>query len=135
MPDFFVPIDTTRYTDYHRNLVAQGIVIRSTTGYIEQHREELKKKYKDFEDFDKKFEIDDAFMDEVRALANKEGIKFDESQYNRSLPLIKTQLKALIARDLWDMSEYYQVMNSTNESVLQALRVLNEGTYEQVITQ
>ena len=133
MPDFFVPIDTTRYTDYHRNIVAKGVVIRSTTGYIERHREELKRTYKDFERFNKKFEIDEAFMADVRALADKEGVKFDEAQYNRSLPLIKTQLKALIARDLWDMSEYYQVMNTTNESVLQALRVLEEGAYEQVI--
>ena len=135
MPDFFVPIDTTRYTDYHRNLVAQGVIIRSTTGYIEHHRKELQRKYKDFNSFNQKFEIDDAFMADMRTLADKEGVKFDEMQYNRSLPLIKTQLKALIARDLWDMSEYYQVMNITNESVQQALRVLNEGTYEKVIAQ
>ena len=59
----------------------------------------------------------------------KEKIKFDEEQYNRALPLVRTQLKALIARDLWDMSEYYQVMNATNESVQQALKVLREGKY------
>lgn len=41
MPDFFVPIDTTQYTDYHRNLVAKGVVIKATTGYIEKHRKEL----------------------------------------------------------------------------------------------
>ena len=134
MPDFFVPIDTTRYSDYHRDLVARGVVIRSTTGYIERHRTELKKKYKNFESFNKKFEIDDDFMADVRAMADKEKIKFDQAQYERSLPLIKTQLKALIARDLWDMSEYFQVMNTTNESVQQALRVLGEGAYEKTIT-
>ena len=62
-----------------------------------------------------------------------EKIKFDEKQYNQSLPLIKTQLKALIARDLWDMNEYFQVMNSTNQSVQQALKVLNEGIYSTII--
>ena len=134
MPDFFVPIDTTRYSDYHRDLVARGVIIRSTTGYIEQHRAELKKRYKDFESFNRKFNIDDDFMADVRALADKENIKFDEAQYERSLPLIKTQLKALIARDMWDMSEYFQVMNTTNESVRQALKVLGEGAYERTIT-
>ena len=129
MPDFFVPIDTTQYTDYHRQLVAKGVIIRSTTGYIEKHRDELKKKYRNFEAFNRKFEIDDAFMADVRALADKEKVKFDQAQYDRSLPLIRTQLKALIARDLWDMNEYFEVMNQTNESVQQALRVLNEGKY------
>ena len=135
MPDFFVPIDTTRYTGYHRQLSAKGVIIRSTTGYIEQHRQKLKKQYKDFEAFDRKFEIDDSFMANVRALADKEGIAFDQEQYDRSLPLIKVQLKALIARDLWDMNEYFRVMNTADPVVGQALRVLNEGAYEKVITQ
>lgn len=38
MPDFFVPIDTTQYTDYHRNLVAKGVVIKTTMKFIENHR-------------------------------------------------------------------------------------------------
>lgn len=133
MPDFFVPIDTTLYTDWHRNLVAKGVVIRSTTGYIEQHRQELKSKYKDFNAFNKKFAIDDDFLQDVLSLAEKEKVAFNEEQYQRSLPLLKTQLKALIARDLWDMSEYFQVMNTADRTVQQALKVLNEGGYEQVM--
>lgn len=132
MPDFFVPIDTTQYTDYHRNLVAKGVVIKTTMKFIENHRKELKNKYKKFESFNGKFEVDEEMLSEMRAAADKEKIKFDEEQYNKSLPLIKTQLKALIARDLWDMNEYFQVMNTTNNSVKQALKVLNEGTYEKV---
>lgn len=133
MPDYFVPIDTTQYTDYHRNLVAKGVVIKATTGYIEKHRKELNDKYKKFETFNDKFEIDDNFLADIRALADKEKIEFDEKQCNQSLPLIKTQLKALIARDLWDMNEYFQVMNSTNNSVQQALKILQDGTYEQTL--
>ena len=133
MPDFFVPMDTARYTDYHRHIVAKGVVIRSTTGYIERHREELKAKYKDFDTFNKKFEIDEAFLADMRALADEAKVKFDEAQYERSLPLIKTQLKALIARDLWDMNEYFRVMNTVDETVQQGLRVLNDGLYEKIM--
>ncbi len=134
MPDFFVPIDTTLYTDWHRNLVAKGVIIRSTTGYIEKHRQELKERYKDFKAFNRKFEIDDTFMADVKTLAEKEKIAFNEEQYVQSLPLVKTQLKALIARDLWDMNEYFQVMNTTDRTVQQALKVLNEGGYEQIMS-
>ena len=134
MPDFFVPIDTTLYTDWHRNLVAKGVIIRSTTGYIEKHRQELKERYKDFKAFNRKFEIDDTFMADVKALAEKEKIAFNEEQYVQSLPLVQTQLKALIARDLWDMNEYFQVMNTTDRTVQQALKVLNEGGYEQIMS-
>lgn len=133
MPDFFVPIDTTRYTDYHRNLVAKGVVIKGVAKYIEKHRKELQNLYKKFEAFNEKFEIDDEMLAGLRTLADNEKIAFNEEQYSRSLPLIKTQLKALIARDLWDMNEYFQVMNATNSSVDQALKILNEGKYEETI--
>lgn len=133
MPDFFVPIDTTQYTDYHRNLVAKGVVIKTTMKFIEKNRKELQNKYKKFETFNDKFEISDEVLANMRSLTDQEKIKFDEKQYQKSLPLIKTQLKALIARDLWDMNEYFQIMNTTNNSVLQALKVLNEGAYEKVV--
>ena len=62
MPDYFVPIDTTLYTDYHRNLVAKGAVIKFTMQFIEGHRKELKNKYKKFESFDEKFVVDDDML-------------------------------------------------------------------------
>lgn len=133
MPDFFVPIDTTQYTDYHRNLVAKGVIIKATTGYIEKNRKDLKNRYKKFEDFNDKFEIEDDFLTDIRTLADKEKIEFNEKQFNQSLPLIKTQLKALIARDLWDMNEYFQIMNSSNSSVQQALKVLHGNIYDKII--
>ena len=93
----------------------------------------MQNKYKKFETFNDKFEISDEVLANMRSLADQEKIKFDEKQHQKSLPLIKTQLKALIARDLWDMNEYFQIMNTTNNSVLQALKVLNEGAYEKVV--
>ena len=63
-------------------------------------------------------------------MREKEGVKLNEEQYQKALPLIKTQLKALIARDLWDMNEYFRVMNTTNESVQKALEILRSGEYQ-----
>ena len=37
MPDYFVPIDTTLYTDYHRKLVGKGVIIKFTMKFIEDH--------------------------------------------------------------------------------------------------
>ena len=97
--------------------------------FIEGHRKELANKYKKFESFNEKFIIDDDMLATLREMVEKEGVKFNEEQYQKSLPLIKTQLKALIARDLWDMNEYFRVMNTTNESVQKALEILNSEEY------
>ena len=53
-----------------------------------------------------------------------------KEQYQKSLPLIKTQLKALIARDLWEYERIFPVMNTTNESIQKALEILNSDEYQ-----
>lgn len=133
MPDYFVPIDTTQYSDYHRNLVARGVIIRTTMKYIEGHRKELQQKYTKFETFKSNFEIGDDILSEMKELADKEKIVFDKKQYESSLPLIKMQLKALVARDLWDMNEYFEIMNQSNNSVIRALEVLNSNEYQKLL--
>ncbi len=101
--------------------------------FIENNRKALLDKYKTFEKFNEKFEIDDRILNFLREAADKEKIEFNEEQYNKALPLIKAQLKALIARDLWDMNEYFQVMNATNKSVERALEILNDKEYEKIL--
>ena len=34
MPDVFIPMDTTRYSDYHRDIVAKGLVNRVAMNYL-----------------------------------------------------------------------------------------------------
>jgi carboxyl-terminal processing protease len=38
--------------------------------------------------------------------------------------MLRQQVKALIARDLWDMSEYFAIINEENHIVKKALDVL-----------
>ena len=125
MPDYFVPVDTTLFTKYHSRLSNKGVLLNVHFQLIDTHREEWAKKYPDYAVFYKNFELDEAMMQQLIAEGEKEGVKYDEEQYRKSEPLIKLQLKALIARDLWDMNEYYHTINVVNESVKKALELLN----------
>ena len=52
----------------------------------------------------------------------------------KSKPLIKLQMKALVARDLWEMNEYYQIMDADNESLQKAINILQTtGAYEKIL--
>ena len=93
---------------------------------IDAHREEWTQKYADYGVFSQKFELTNKMMKQLIAEGEKEGIKYDEEQYKKSESLIKLQLKALIARDLWDMNEYYHTINVVNESVNKALELLEK---------
>ena len=46
--------------------------------------------------------------------------------YDEALPQLKLQMKALIARDLWEMNEYFRIMNEEDESVKKALELLKK---------
>ena len=134
MPDIFVPLDTTRYTDFHRKIVARGIVNKVCVQYIDKNRAELKKKYTTFDKFKKEYEVNDAFLNQLTAAAEKENIKVDSAQFAISKSLIKLQLKALVARDLWEMNEYYQIMDADNESLQKAIEILQTpGAYEKIL--
>ena len=134
MPDIFVPLDTTRYTDFHRKIVAKGVVNKVSVQYIDKNRAELKKKYTSFDKFKKEYEVDEAFLNQLITEVGKEKIKIDSAQYALSKPLIKLQLKALVARDLWEMNEYYQIMDADNESLQKAVEILQTpGSYEKIL--
>ena len=124
MPDYFVPVDTTLFTKYHSQLSNKGVLLKVHFQLIDTHRDEWSKKYPDYATFNRKFELSDKMMKQLIAEGEKDGVKFDEEQYEKSESLIKLQLKALIARDLWDMNEYYHTINVVNESVNKALELL-----------
>ena len=126
MPDYFIPLDTTRYNQYHRELSAKGSIINTSLRYIESHREELSKRYKDFEVFQKKFDVTPELLQQLVENGKKDGVKYDEVLYTEAIPMLKVQMKALIARDLWEMNEYFRIINEEDTSVMKAVELLQD---------
>ena len=124
MPDIFVPLDTLQYTPLHRQLAAKSIIINANLQYVDQNRRQLQAKYKTFEQFNNEFEVPQSLIDKIKAQAEKDKIKINkpEEEWQQTMPMLRTQLKALIARDLWDMTEYFAVMNQQNHIVQRALK-------------
>ena len=125
MPDYFVPLDTMRYTKFHRQLAAKSIIIQQNLRYVDNNRKLLKKQYPEFDKFKTQFEVPQTVIDTILKEAEKQNIKpKDDDELQRTLPLLRLQLKALVARDLWDMSEYFSIFNERSDIVKRALEVL-----------
>lgn len=128
MPDYFVPLDTTQFSRYNRELAAKRIIVNANIQYMDKHRKELKKKYPSFAEFNKKYQVPQELIDEIVAEGEKQKVKAkDQKELKTSLANIKIQLKALVARDLWDMSEYFHIMNQNNHVVQKALVLLGKA--------
>jgi carboxyl-terminal processing protease len=126
MPDIFIPMDTSMYYRYFNNLVRKNVLFPFVVGLIDKNRDQLKAQYKSFSDFKLNFLVTDPMMNELIQAGEKEGIKRDDESLKVSGTLIKRQIKALLARDLFDTGAYYQVMIDEDKEVEKAVEILSD---------
>ncbi len=125
MPDRFVPIDTTMYSDYYRDLVAKGVINQYVISYMDKNRNALKKKYRNTDKFINGFEMSPEMVSGLVERGMKDSVMLDSAGLERSLPMIKTIVKGLLLRDLYDDAYYFQVSNGMNPVFLKAMELIN----------
>ena len=124
MPDYFVPLDTTKYTKYHRLLAAKNIIMNAYLKYVDANRTTLKGLYKSFDTFNKNYVVPQSLLDTIVSEGKKEKVEpKDKAELTATMPYIKVQLKALVARDLWDMNEYYRIWNEQSDIVNKTIKL------------
>ena len=140
MPDIFVPLDTTIYTKYHRELAAKSVIINVNLRFAEKNRKALIKKYgkegitengeksEGFIAFEQNYEVPQSFINDIFAEGEKQGVKpKDDAEKEQTTKTLRRNLKALIARDLWSINEYFRIYNEDNEIVKCALKKIDEN--------
>lgn len=130
MPDYFVGLDTTYNSRYYSQVVRKGIMNDFTFSYLDAHRDEIKAKYETFEAFKVGWKADDKFMKEFTDYAASKKVELNEKEYNRSKPMMKAQLKALIARPIWDASAYYSIINELDKTCDKAIEIIEDNTFK-----
>jgi len=129
MPDVFIPIDSTRFSDYYTDLVRKGIFNTFTMSYLDKNREKLLKKYPDLAAFKANFVVDSEIYAGFEKTAADEGVKRPENEkFDLSENDLKLQIKAMIARNLWDVNAYFEVINDLDLELKKAVELLKDGT-------
>lgn len=135
MPDVFVPLDTTQYTDYHRRLVAKGIIPQFALRYVDKNRVDLKAQYPDAQKFIKEFTVTDEMLNNLVDAGKAEKVDFDKSQFAKSKEMLRTFVKAAIANDLFSTGAYFQIVNEQNDIYKEALSIINDDArYRKIIS-
>ncbi len=135
MPDVFVPLDTTQYTDYHRRLVAKGIIPQFALRYVDKNRADLKAQYPDAQKFIKEFTVTDEMLNNLVDAGKAEKVDFDKSQFAKSKEMLRTFVKAAIANDLFSTGAYFQIVNEQNDIYKEALSIINDDArYHKIIS-
>ena len=137
MPDIFVPLDTSAITDFYSSLIRTGHLNNFALHYVNKNREALAAGYPTFEQFKTDFKVDKKFMDlffdyikkEENDLEKDEQLEFNKAEYATSEELLALRMKAVLARNLWGYSEFYQIYNATNEILQKAIEVIESEQY------
>ncbi|MEQ8909339.1 MAG: S41 family peptidase [Vicingaceae bacterium] len=130
MPDVFIPLDTSLNTDLNRELIRRGVYNEFILTHLDKNRKKYLKDYPNFKQFKKEFELTDDFMKDFFEYAEKKNVEKDEEEYEESKKLIKTQVTALLARNLYSTSAYFEIMNQLNDSFLGAINLIQSDDFE-----
>ena len=125
MPDVAVPLDTAWFTPYYRDLMAKGLIVRYTIGYIDSHRATLLKEYPTEKAFADRFKVTDEMMKALTDNAEADGVAMKPEEYEKSCEYIAMVVKSLLARDLYDSGSYYRIANMHNPTFTEGLRLIN----------
>lgn len=128
IPDIFTPIDSTRFSDFYSDLVRKGIFNTYNLNYLEKNRKRVLKEYPNVESFKEKFIVTDEMYADFLDLAKEKNVERKETEkYYYPDNDLKIQIKALIARNLWDTNAYFRLINELDDELNVAVDLMQSG--------
>ena len=125
IPDIFVPRDTSGISSYYIAVLNAGLIQQFAFHYVDVNRGVLKQ-MKDYKQFLRTLPGNDALINDFVDYAAHKGIPARWYYINISRDLIASQLKALIARDVFGANAYYPIINKTDKVIEVAVKSLNK---------
>lgn len=126
MPDVFIPIDTTSNSKYYTDLWRKGLLNDYTMDYLDKHRSELTRKYPTIKSYKSGFVVTDEMFDDFVTYAEKNEVPRDNEGIERSGNEVRTIIKGLIARNMFDVSAYFEMISPIDRELMQAVKSIQE---------
>jgi len=135
MPDIFVPADTTGFTKYYQDLISKGIITDFVLSWEDLHRNQLLKKYPTADSFISGFSFSKEDMEHLRNMGDKKHVTVNDAMFNISGRRLKELIRALIARDVWNSTAYFRIINSDSPIIKRAVNTLeDEQAYQKKLS-
>lgn len=123
MPDYFVPLDTTQNSHYLNELYISNSMQEYTFNYTTNHKEELTKM--GYEKFYRNFTITDDMLNQLTSVGERNKVPADQKDLALHKKIFQINVKAQIARRIWNNDGFYPIYNENNEVLQQAIRLFD----------
>ncbi|MBW6534999.1 MAG: S41 family peptidase [Mariniphaga sp.] len=125
MPDIFVPADTSGNSAYFDKIYRKGLIYTFAYTYADNNRETLSR-FKKAEEIDAYLNKQNV-LDEFVNYAYEKGIQRDAKGLKQSQEIIKTQLKAYIARNIMGEEGFYPLIRQIDNTLERAIEISKEN--------
>ena len=126
MPDIFIPVDTTKVSDFYNKVWDANILYRFTLDFTDRNRAKLDEA-KTLEQLDVVLNEADLIA-EFLQYAERNGVTPTEDDLQKSREVLLTQIRAYIGRNtLGDESGYYYNIYPIDDVMLRAVKELRAG--------
>ncbi|MFB9861677.1 S41 family peptidase [Rufibacter immobilis] len=125
MPDVFVPRDTTDNSTLLTELYQKNVLREYALTYFREHRKQLESMSK--ASFLESFQITDAMVQELLKEARQANVKVDNRDLKKSGRTIRNNLKAFIARSLYEADGFYPVLNEADPDFQRAMGLFDQA--------
>ena len=126
IPDIFVPSDTSGITSYYINVSNAGLLQKYAYSYTEINRDDFSK-LEDYKQFLRILPSNNNILNDFVSFAAENGVPARWYYINMSKELIVTQIKALIARDIFGSEAFYPIYNKNDKMIQKAVKAINEN--------
>lgn len=131
-PDYFIPRDSSWQTAYLGQLFGKNLIREYALEYANDNRKKLDKL--PFADFNRTVNITDEQLADLVKTATSQGVKFNEKEYARSKNYMRVQVKALVARYIYQKNnrsgqnnEYFRVAGEVDDTYKKALTLFDRA--------
>lgn len=135
MPDYFIPADTSKYTDLFREIFIRGIIEKVAYSEVDNRRNEILIAFPEKEGFYDNYKISEKQLDRIKVAAKEEKLEFTDEDFELTKDPISLRLKALLARDVYDMETMTRIFNTESDSFKKAYEIINDDKlYDRLLT-
>ncbi len=120
MPDIYISMHADKNLEYYNQLINKGLIYQFAFEYTDKNRK-LLSAYKNVDDFNSKFTINNLIFNEFINYTTANGVKKDAKGFVESQEKIKILIKAFIARNLLDDKGFYPIYLKTDNAFLRAV--------------
>ena len=129
VPDIFVPIDTTYNSPTFSRILRKGLCSRYALSQVDSDRDSWENRHSSEDEFVRAMAFTNEELAAFKSYVEEEGVEIKEEEWQRSLPAIQLRLKAFYGRNIYESQTFYRVIGGLNEALIEAIRVLNDGTF------